>query len=166
VSRVALLSTTPGRGGHEAQLTDAAQAATSLGVEVKPYRATSLTELEAALAALVADQMNGLLNFQGALSLFNRKLIVDFAVTHNIPAIYQATLFAEAGGLMAWAPDLNEQFRIAAHYVDKILRGANAGDLPIRYPPRYFLTIHASAAKSLGLDLPNALLAQADRVLS
>jgi putative ABC transport system substrate-binding protein len=166
VSRVALLSTTPGCGGHEAQLANAEQTATTLGVEVKPYRATSLRELEAGLAALADDEMDGLLNFQGALSLFNRKLIVDFAAKHNIPAIYQATLFAEAGGLMTWAPDLNEQFRIAAHNVDQILRGAKPGDLPIRYPPRYFLTINAGTAKILGLILPEALLAQADRVLS
>jgi putative ABC transport system substrate-binding protein len=165
VSSVALLSTTPGRGGHEIQLADAEQAARVLGIRVKPYRAASLGELQNVLAAIVDDGMDGLLNFQGGLSLSNRQLIVDFAAEHRLPAIYQATLFAEAGGLMSWAPDLENQYRMAARYVDKILKGANPGDLPITYPPKYYLTIHAGAARRLGLTLPPALLAQADRVL-
>jgi putative tryptophan/tyrosine transport system substrate-binding protein len=165
ISRIGLLSTTPGRGGHEAQLAEAQEAAQSLGVSVKPYRVASLAELSPALAAMVSDGMNGLANFQGGLSLANRKLIVDFAAQQKLPAIYQATLFAEAGGLMSWAPDLVEQFRIAASYVDRILKGAKPGDLAIRHPARYFLTIHASAAMNLGLTFPPALLAEADRVL-
>ena len=165
VSSVALLSTTPGRGGHEMQLADAEQAATALGISVKPYRATSLGELQNAFAAIVNDGMDGLLNFQGGLSLANRQLIVDFAAEHRLPAIYQATLFAEAGGLMSWAPNLENQYRMAARYVDKILRGANPGDLPITHPPNYYLTISAGAARRLGLTLPQVLLAQAERVL-
>jgi putative ABC transport system substrate-binding protein len=166
VSRIALLSTTPGRGGHETQLADAEQIAPTLGVSVKPYRATSLPELESALAEIVNDGMDGLANFQGALSLVNRQRIVDFAAEHRLPAVYQATMFAEAGGLMSWAPSLDEQFTVTAHYAAKILDGANPGDLPIQYPPNYYLTIHAGAARNLGLTLPPALLAQAKRVLS
>lgn len=165
VSRVALLSTTPGRGGHEAQLADAQGAAANLNVTVKPYRATSLSELEGALRAIVADGMNGLLNFQGGLSYVNRQLIVDFAATHRLPGIYQATVFAAAGGLMTWAPDLVDQFRTAAGYVSRILNGARPGDLAITYPSRYFLTLNKSAAANLGLVLPPTLLARADRVL-
>jgi putative ABC transport system substrate-binding protein len=122
ISRLALLSTTPGRGGHEAQVADAEQAAASLAITV--YRATSLPELETALTSMASDGMNGLANFQGALSIANRQMIVDFAARHRLPAVYQATRFAEAGGLMAWAPDQGEQYRIAAGYVDQILRAA------------------------------------------
>lgn len=165
VSRIALLSTTPGHGGHEMQLADAEKAAAELGVSVKPYRATSLAELETALAAIANDGMNGLVNFQGGLSISNRKLIVEFAAKHTLPAIYQATMFPEAGGLMAWAPNLLEQYAIAARYVDQILKGANPGGLPIRHPARYFLTVNTSAAKGLRLVLPPAFLAQADRVI-
>ncbi len=165
VSRVALLSTTPGRGGHEAQLADAQETAAKLSVTVKPYRATSLAELEHALAAIAAEGMNGVLNFQGGLSYVNRQLIVDFAAKHRVPAIYQATVFAAAGGLMTWAPDLVDQFRTAAGYVDQILKGANPGDLPIRYPSRYYLTLNNTAARNLGLAFPPALLSRADRVL-
>jgi len=165
VSRIALLSTTPGRGGHEAQVADAERAAVALGVSVKTYRATSFSELEPALAAMVDDRMNGLVNFQGGLSVVNRKLIVDFAANHGLPAIYQATVFADAGGLLAWAPDFDEQLRMAARYVDQILKGAKPGNLPILYPPRYYLTVNTAAAKNLELALPPALLAQADWVL-
>jgi putative ABC transport system substrate-binding protein len=166
VSRVALLSTTPGRGGHEAQLADAEGAARSLRLTVKAYQATSLSELEMALAAIGNDGMDGLANFQGGLSLANRQLIVDFAAKNRLPAVYQSAFFTEAGGLMAWAPNQEEQYREAARYVDKILKGANPGDLPVRYPGRYYLTINKSAAHGLGLVLPPSLLARADRVLA
>ena len=165
VSRVALLSTTPGRGGHEAQLADAERAARSLRLTVKPYRATSLGELEAALAAIVDDRMDGLANFQGAVSLVNRQLVVDFAARNRLPAVYQSAFFVEAGGLMAWAPDQEGQYRMAARYVDKILRGAKPGDLPVRHPGRYYLSINKSAARAIGLALPPGLVAQADRLL-
>ena len=131
-----------------------------------PYRAVSLEQLQNQLTAVFNDGMDGLLSFQGGLALGNRQLIVDFAAEHRLPAIYQATLFAEAGGLMAWAPDLEEQFRMAAQYVDKILQGAKPGDLPITQPRKYALTINARAAQQLGLTLPPALVAQAERVLS
>ena len=166
VSRVALLSTTPGRGGHEIQLADAQMTAAALGIQVKPYRATTVDELKHALRALAADGMNGLANFQGRLSLANRRLIVDFAARHRLPAVYQATLFADAGGLMAWAPDLVDQYRTAADYVAKILAGARAGDLPISYPHPYYLTINARAARHLGLRLAPGLLAQAHRIIA
>jgi putative ABC transport system substrate-binding protein len=132
----------------------------------QPYRATSLAELSAALAEIVADAMDGMLNFQGGLSLANRLLITNHMNEHRLPAIYQATLFAEAGGLMAWAPDLVEQYREAARSVDKILNGASAGDLPIKHPAKYFLTLNANAARKIGLVLPPGLVQQATRVLS
>ena len=165
VTRVALLSTTPGVGGHETQVADAERTAKSLGIEVKAYRAASLAELKAALDRIVADRMNGLLNFQGGLSLANRQMIVEFAVAQRIPAMYQATMFAEAGGLMTWAPDLDRQYRIAASYADQILKGAKPGDLPIRHPDRYFLTINPRAAERIGLTLPTDFIAAADRVI-
>lgn len=73
--------------------------------------------------------------------------------------------WSEAGDLMAWAPDFAEQYRIAADYVDEILRGANPGDLPIRHPPRYFWTIHQTVAKAIGLTLSASVLAHVDRVI-
>lgn len=166
VSRVALLSTTPGLGGHEMQVADAEQAAVSLKMSVTVYRATSQSEFETALASIVSDRMNGLANFQGALSIANRQMLVDFAAKHRLPAVYQATMFAETGGLMAWAPDLEEQYRVAAGYVDQILKGSKPGDLPIRYPARYFWIVNQTAAKGLGLTLSPSVLSQADRIIS
>ena len=165
-TRIALLSTTPGIGGHEIQLSEAEKMATTLGIEVKPYRANSLQQLEKALNDLVSDGMNGILSFQGGLALANRKLIVNFAEQNKIPAIYQATLFTESGGLMSWAPDLLHQFRESAHYVSKILKGAKPGDLPVKHPEKYYLTLNTSAAKKIALTFPANILAQARRVLS
>ena len=165
VTRVALLATTPGRGGYEAQLADANAVAPALGIEVRPYRAASLVELQRALERMASEGMNGMLNFQGGLSLANRQLIVDFAAARRIPAIYQATLFVEAGGLMSWSPDLIEQYRETARLADQILKGAKPGDLPIRHPENYSLILNASAARKLGMILPQELLTQASRVL-
>jgi putative tryptophan/tyrosine transport system substrate-binding protein len=165
MSRVGLLSTTPGRGGHEAQLVDAEQAAAELRISVTPYRATSPAEVESALAAVARDDIDGMLNFQGGLSLGLRNTIVRFAAEHRIPAMYQSKLFAEAGGLMAYAPDQDEQFRMAARYADRILRGAAPGELPIQHPSRYFLTINTRAASALDLNLSASLLDRADWLL-
>jgi putative ABC transport system substrate-binding protein len=166
VSRVALLSTTPGKGGHETQLNEAQIAAAAIGVAVKPYRATSLAELKASLGSIVQDGMNGLLNFQGGLSLANRELIVQFTEANRLPAIYQSEFFVDAGGLMSWAPDQLEQYRMGARYADRIIRGEKPADLPILYPRPYFLTINAGAAERIGLKLPPAFIAEAERVRS
>ena len=166
VSRVALLSTTPGQGGHERQLAEAEKAAKSLRISVKAYRAKSLSELNAALDSVLGDGMDGLANFQGGLSLSNRQLIVDFTAKNRLPAVYQSEFFVEVGGLMAWAPDQEEQFREAARYVDRILKGSKPGDLPIRYPKPYYLTINKSAAQKLNLNVPRSLVLRAKRILS
>jgi putative tryptophan/tyrosine transport system substrate-binding protein len=164
-NRIALLSTTPGKGGHEMQLSDAEKMAEILGIEVKAYRAASLKELENALENIVSDGMNGMLVFQGALSLANRQKIADFAIQNRIPAIYQQAVFAEVGGLMAWAPDLAEQFREAAHYVVKILKGAKPGELPIKHPEKYFLTLNKKAADKIGASFSKKLLEQATKII-
>ena len=166
ISRVALLSTTPGRGGHETQLADAEGAARDLGFSVKVYRAGSPSELNTALDALGRDEMNGLINFQGGLSLANRQVIVDFAAARRIPAVYQSAFFVESGGLMAWAPDQREQYRMAARYADQILKGRKPGDIPVRHPEPYQLHLNKRAAAAIGLTLPADLLAEADKVLS
>lgn len=163
--RIALLSTTPGVGGHETQLAEAEKTAAGLGITVKPYRVASLAELEKALPAIANDGTDGLLTFQGAVSIANRKMIVDFMTEKRIPAVYQATLFAEVGGLMSWAPDLPQQFREAAHFVDKILKGAKPGDLPAKHPEKYYLTLNKAAASKIGISFPKEVLAQAAKVI-
>lgn len=165
VSQVALLSTTPGRGGHERQLADAEQAGKELGFSVKAYRASSLAEITTALDAIRSDRMNGLLNFQGGLSLANRQVIVAFAAAHRVPAVYQSQFFVESGGLMAWAPDQPEQFRMGARIADRILKGTRPGDIPVQHPEPYQLHVNQRAAKAIGLTLPADLLAEASRII-
>lgn len=165
LQRVGLLSTTPATCGHDIQLADAVSMAARLGVSVTPYRAGNREQIGQALVAMVRDGQQGLVNFQGGLSLGNRQRIVEFAAQHRMPAIYQSVLFCEAGGLMTWAPDQNEQLRVAARYVDRILRGARPADLPILYPHRYFLTLNRHAARGIGLSFSQRLLAQADRLI-
>ena len=98
---------------------------------MKAYRASSVGGITAALNAIRSDQMDGLLNFQGGLSLANRQMIVDFAAAHGLPAVYQSSFFVESGGLMAWAPDQREQYRLGARYADQILKGKKPGDIPV-----------------------------------
>lgn len=160
VSRLGLLAASE-NAAYRIQLDDAQSAALRLGLTVKPYLAPSPTAIEQALAAMVADRIDGFVNFQSGFSLAHRQYIVDFAARHRLPAIYQATRFVDAGGLMAWSPDQDEQSREAARYADKVLRGARVGDLPIKYPPRYHLTIDVAAARALGLVLPADLLRRA-----
>lgn len=164
-ARIALLSTTPGIGGHEMQLSEAEKTAVTLGVEVKSYRAASLSQLEKALEELVKDGMTGMLTFQGALTLANRNLLVDFTAQNRIPAIYQQTVFAEIGGLMAWAPDLAQQFREAAHFVSKILKGAKPGDLPVKHPEKYYLTLNKIAANKIGVTFSKELMVEATKII-
>jgi putative ABC transport system substrate-binding protein len=166
VSRVALLSTTPGRGGHEAQLADAERAAQELGVAVKAYRASSVGEIATALDAIRSDRMDGLVNFQGGLSLANRQTIIDFAAAHRLPAVYQSLFFVASGGLMAWAPDQRDQYRLAARQADQILKGKKPGDVPVQHPAPYHLHLNKGAASAIGLALPADLVAEADKVLS
>lgn len=166
VSRVALLSTTPGSGGYETQLADAQQTARDLGLSVKAYRARSLSELTAALDAIGSDRMNGLVNFQGGLSLGNRQMIVDFAAAHQLPAVYQSLFFVESGGLMAWAPDQRDQYRWGARCADQIIKGKKPGEIAVQYPGPYQLHLNKKAADAINLVLPADLIAEANKVLS
>ena len=166
VSRVALLSTTPGRGGHETQLADAERAARDLDFSVKAYRASSIGKITAALDAIRSDQMNGLPNFQGGLSLANRQMIVDFAAAHRLPAVYQSLFFVESGGLIAWGPDQRGQYRWGARAADQILKGKKPGDIPVQYPEPYQLHLNTRAAAAIGLTLPADLVAEAHKVWS
>jgi putative ABC transport system substrate-binding protein len=163
--RIALLSATPGVGGHEAQLAEAETTAPTLGIEVKPYRVKSLEDLKKALTGLTNDGIDGMVVFQGALTLANRKMMVDFAAQNRIPVIYQQSVFVEVGGLMAWAPDLEQQFREAAHFVEKILKGAKPGDLPVKHPDKYYLTLNKTAAGEIGVKFSKELIAEATKVI-
>src|SRR6516165_3341868 len=95
----------------------------------------------------------------------NRELIIALATSSGVPAIYPRPVFAESGGLIAYGADLAELFRQAAGYIDRILKGANAGDLPVQRPTKFELVINLQAAKSIGIEVPPMLLARADKVI-
>ena len=94
-----------------------------------------------------------------------RDLIITLAARHNLPAVYYEHFFVAAGGLMSYGPDYVEQYRQAAHYVDRILKGEKPGDLPVQTPSKFELVINLKTAKALGLTLPPSVLAQANEVI-
>jgi putative ABC transport system substrate-binding protein len=94
-----------------------------------------------------------------------RRRIIDFAARQRLPAIYEYRLFAEQGGLLSYGPDSHDRYRRAAVYVDRILRGAQAGELPVEQPRTFELVVNLKTAKALGLTIPPALLARADQVI-
>jgi putative tryptophan/tyrosine transport system substrate-binding protein len=133
---------------------------TPLVIEVRDRDA-----IEEAFATMRKQRANALFVITDPLTLQNRNEIVKLAASHRIPAVYEFSEFARAGGLLAYAPSIADQFRRAAVYVDKILRGTKPGELPIEQPTRFELVINQKAAKALGIAVPKEMLLRADEVL-
>jgi ABC-type uncharacterized transport system substrate-binding protein len=139
--------------------------APSLGVEVSPINLRDAGEVEPGIAAFVRSSNDGLIVTGSPLALGHRDLIVGAAARHKLPAVYPARFFVAAGGLISYGPDFLDQFRRAAGYVDRILKGEKPSDLPVQAATKYQLTINLKTAKALGLDVPPTLLARADEVI-
>jgi ABC-type uncharacterized transport system substrate-binding protein len=139
--------------------------APSLGVEVSPINLRDADGIEPAIAAFVRSSNNGLIVTGSPLALGHRDLISALAVRYKLPAVYPARFFAAAGGLISYGPDFLDQFRRAAGYVDRILKGAKPADLPVQQPTKFELVINLKTAKALRLDVPPTLLARADEVI-
>jgi putative ABC transport system substrate-binding protein len=122
-------------------------------------------EMERAIAALARSPNGGLIVTANPLAVVHRELIVGLAARHKLPAIYFERFFVAAGGLIAYGPDLIDQYRRAAGYIDRILKGEKPADLPVQAPTKYELAINLKTAKALGLTIPNTLLATADEVI-
>jgi putative ABC transport system substrate-binding protein len=140
-------------------------AARSLGIDLMRVNAQSPGELAGAFAKMNQAGVTALLVETDAMFFSQRAQIVDLAAKHRLPAVYGEREFADAGGLMAYATNLPATFRRAAMYVDKILKGAKPGDLPIEEPTRIELVINLKTAKALGLTIPPSLLLRADEVI-
>ena len=138
--------------------------APSLGVEVSPVNVRDAGEIEQAVAAFVRSPNGGLILTANA-AVLHRDLIITLAARHKLPAVYYERSFVAAGGLISYGPDLIDQFRRAAGYVDRILKGEKPADLPVQAPTKYELMINLKTAKTLGLDVPPTLLARADEVI-
>jgi putative tryptophan/tyrosine transport system substrate-binding protein len=139
--------------------------APSVGVEVSPINMGDAAEFERAVAAFARSGNGGLIVPATALAVFRRDLIVTLAAEHKLPAVYFQRQYVDAGGLISYGANFPEQFRQAAGYVDRILKGEKPADLPVQAPTKYELAVNLKSAKALGLDVPAQLLARADEVI-
>ena len=140
-------------------------AAQTLGVTVAAAPSTSTAELESAVAAAAATPGGGIVAMFDTFLAEHRDFLVALMARYRLPAIYGSQIYAPSGGLMAYASDYPDIFRRAADYVDRILRGARPGDLPVQEPAKFTLSVNLKAAAAIGLTLPQSLIARADEVI-
>jgi putative ABC transport system substrate-binding protein len=164
VSRVAVLWN-PTNPAQRLMLPEAEGAARALGLTLQPVGLVDPGGLESAFETIVKGQAHAVVVFEDAMTVSNRRRIVELVGRHRLPAMYGLKYFVEAGGLISYGPNQFEQFRRAAGYVDKILRGTKPGDLPIEQPTKFELVINLKTAKALGLTIPPSLLQRADQVV-
>jgi putative ABC transport system substrate-binding protein len=134
-------------------------------VEVNPVNMRDAGEIERAVAALARAPNGGLIVTAGAGAQLHRDLIITLAARHRLPASYSDRVFVTGGGLISYGPDRVDQFRSAAGYVDRILKGEKPANLPVQAPTKYELVINLKTAKALGLEVPPTVLARADEVI-
>ena len=139
--------------------------APSVGVDVTPIDLRDAAEIERAVTAFAQSADGGLILTASPLSSVHRNLIITLAARYKLPAVYDSRLFVVAGGLISYGPNFVDQFRRAAGYVDRILKGAKPADLPVQAPNKYELIINLKTAKALGLTVPLTLLGRADEVI-
>jgi putative tryptophan/tyrosine transport system substrate-binding protein len=139
--------------------------APSLGVEVSPINLGDAGEIEQGVTAFARSANGGLIVTAGFMALFHHDLIITLAARHKLPAVYPYRHIVTAGGLISYGADRTDQFRRAAGYVDRILKGEKPADMPVQAPTKYELVINLKTAKALGLEVPPTLLARADEVI-
>ncbi|MEA2896745.1 MAG: hypothetical protein QOJ84_2360 [Bradyrhizobium sp.] len=139
--------------------------APSARVDVSPINVRDATEIERGIAAFARIPNGGLIVTASALAVVHRDLIVALAAKHKLPVVYFQRQFVDSGGLISYGSDWVDQYRRAATYVDRILKGEKPADLPVQVPTKYELVINLKTAKALGLDVPSTMLARADEVI-
>jgi putative tryptophan/tyrosine transport system substrate-binding protein len=154
----------PTAAGGIGQFAAIQSVAQSLAVELTPVGVRDPDEIELGVATFARFANGGLIVTGGGIASY-RDLVIGLASRHKLPAVYPFRYYAEDGGLMSYGPDTLDQFRRAASYVDRILKGEKPGDLPVQAPTKFELIINLNTAKALGLDVPPMLLARADEVI-
>jgi putative tryptophan/tyrosine transport system substrate-binding protein len=164
VTRVAVLRD-PGITAGIGQFAAVQTAAPSLGIEITPVNMHRAGEIENDIATFARSANGGLVVTGSPLAVLHRNLIIALAARHKLPAVYFEREFAVDGGLISYGPNFVEQYRFAAGYVDRILKGEKPADLPVQAPTKYELVINLKTAKALGLTVSPTLLARADKVI-
>ena len=139
--------------------------ARTLAARVDVHHASNAVELDAALAAISGSGARGLVMTPSPFAVTSQDRLVQFAASRRLPAMYFAANFANGGGQMAYGPSFADAHRRAATYVDRILKGAKPGDLPVEQPTKFNLIVNLKTANALGLKIPQAVLLRADRVI-
>jgi putative ABC transport system substrate-binding protein len=164
VTRVAVLRDAT-QGSGTSQFAAIQSVAPSLSVEVSPVNMRDAGEIERAVTAFARSPGGGLIVAAGPAATRHRNLIIALAARHKLPAVYYARFWSAGGGLISYGPDFIDQYRRAAGYVDRILKGEKPADLPVQAATKYELVINLKTAKALGLTVPPAVLARADEVI-
>ena len=162
--RVTVL-TNPGNPAQPDAVADLTKAGRSLGLELQFLQASNADEIELAFAAMVRERATALFVVPESLFIAHRALLAELTARHRLPTMHGVRENVDAGGLLAYGPSLSAQARRAATYVDKILRGAKPGDLPIEQPTKFELVINLKTAKALGITIPQSVLLRADEVI-
>jgi putative tryptophan/tyrosine transport system substrate-binding protein len=140
-------------------------AAPSFGVEISPIGVANAEEIERGITAFAREPNGGLVVLPVPTTVIHRNLIIKLAAQHRLPAVYNSRYWIAEGGLVSYGPDVLDQYRRTAGYVDRILRGTKPADLPVQAPTKYELVVNLKTAKALGLEVPPTLLARADEVI-
>jgi putative ABC transport system substrate-binding protein len=164
VARVAVLWQSGGMRGN-LTFTEMEAAAKSLGLKLQSLPVRSLDDFEGAFARAKSDGAQALITTPSPLINTQQRHVLNFAAKNRFPAMYQTSEWVEAGGLMSYAPNFTDLWRRAAHFVDKILKGAKPADLPVEQPTKFDLVINLKTAKQIDLTIPQNVLARADRVI-
>jgi putative tryptophan/tyrosine transport system substrate-binding protein len=164
VTRAAILRD-PTQGGGTSVFAAIQAVAPSLRVEVNPVNLRDAAEIERAVAAFARSANGGLIMPGSAAAVSHRELIIALAAQHKLPAVYSERSYADLGGLISYGPSLIDQYRRAAGYVDRILKGEKPADLPVQAPTKIETTLNLKTAKALGLAIPPGVLATADEVI-
>jgi putative ABC transport system substrate-binding protein len=155
----------PAYTGMAARFRETKAAGPNIGMDVRSVEMRDAREMEAAFDAIKRDPPAGLVLLADPLTISMRARIVEFARESRIPAIYEQREFADAGGLLSYGPNAEALFRRAAYFVDRILKGAKPGDLPIEQPTKIELIVNRGTANALGITIPQSILATADEVI-